>query len=85
MTELKQIKYNRLTLINKIFKYNREYLTGLPIFLPISVRQLRGEDNEQIASLDRIDNAKDYIEGNLQWICNRIPFRIQNYRTIFSK
>ena len=48
--------------------------TGNKIFLPINVRQLRGEGNEMIASLDRIDNSKGYIEGNLQWLCKRINY-----------
>jgi len=48
--------------------------TGEYIFLPINVRQLRGEDNENIASLDRIDNDKGYEVGNLHWICKRINF-----------
>jgi hypothetical protein len=48
--------------------------TGLEIFLPINVRQLRGENNEMIASLDRIDNEKGYVKGNLQWVCKRINY-----------
>lgn len=48
--------------------------TGIDITLPINVRQLRGEGNEKIASLDRIDNSKGYIEGNLQWLCKRINY-----------
>ena len=48
--------------------------TGKKITLPVNVRQLRREGNEMIASLDRIDNSKGYIEGNLQWLCKRINY-----------
>lgn len=48
--------------------------TGQVLELPINVRQLRGENNEYIASLDRIDNSIGYIEGNLQWICKRVNY-----------
>jgi hypothetical protein len=44
------------------------------LYLPINVRQLRGEDNEMIASLDRIDNDSGYIEGNIQWVCKRVNY-----------
>lgn len=27
-----------------------------------------------IASLDRIDNSKGYVEGNLQWLCKRVNY-----------
>lgn len=37
--------------------------TGELIELPINANQLRGENNETIASLDRIDNDKGYVEG----------------------
>lgn len=48
--------------------------TGENIFLPKNVRQLRGENNETIASLDRIDNDKGYIEDNLHWVCKRVNY-----------
>ncbi len=48
--------------------------TGESINLPINVKQLRGENNEDIASLDRIDNDKGYVEGNLQWVCKRVNY-----------
>jgi len=48
--------------------------TGEQIFLPINVRQLRGENNENIASLDRIDNDKGYEEGNVHWVCKRVNY-----------
>lgn len=48
--------------------------SGEEIFLPVNVRQLRGENNENIASLDRIDNSLGYIEGNLHWVCKRINY-----------
>lgn len=48
--------------------------TGKKIFLPKNVRQLRGENNENIASLDRIDNDKGYIRGNVHWTCKRVNY-----------
>jgi len=48
--------------------------SGEDIFLPIYVKQLRGENNETIASLDRIDNDKGYVNGNLHWVCKRINY-----------
>ena len=49
--------------------------TGENIFLPINTKQLKGgDDNERIASLDRIDNNKGYIEGNLQWVCKKVNY-----------
>lgn len=48
--------------------------TGNKIFLPINVRQLRGEGNEMIASLDRIDSSIGYVDGNLQWLCKRVNY-----------
>jgi hypothetical protein len=41
-------------------------LTHRPIHF--ITRRKRDINNEQTASLDRIDSNKDYIEGNLQWI-----------------
>ena len=48
--------------------------TGEKIELPKNVRQLRGENNEDIASLDRIDNDKGYVEGNVHWVCKRVNY-----------
>lgn len=48
--------------------------TGKEITLPVNVRQLRGEGNEMIASLDRKDNGKGYVEGNLHWVCKRVNY-----------
>ena len=78
---------NQVELRNYDFNVSIEYLydlyekqggrcayTGEIINLPINTKQLRGENNEDIASLDRIDNDKHYIEGNLQWVCKRINY-----------
>jgi hypothetical protein len=46
----------------------------MQLFLPVNVRQLRGENNENIASLDRIDNDKGYVKGNLHWVCKRVNY-----------
>jgi hypothetical protein len=72
---------------NIIFQISIEYLwelyqkqegkcayTGKEIKLPVFVRQLRGENNEDIASLDRINPESGYIKENLQWICKRINY-----------
>lgn len=48
--------------------------TGIEILLPINQRKLKTETNEKIASLDRIDNDKGYIEGNLHWTCKRVNY-----------
>jgi len=48
--------------------------TGEIIDMPIYARNLRGENNETIASLDRIDNEKGYVEGNVQWVCKRANY-----------
>lgn len=48
--------------------------SGKEIILPTKMKQLRGENNENIASLDRINNEIGYIEGNLQWVCKRINY-----------
>lgn len=48
--------------------------TGCKIFLPINVKNLRGKENELVASLDRIDSSQGYVEGNLQWICKRTNY-----------
>lgn len=43
-------------------------LSGVPIKLcPSRSKQLRGED-EQTASLDRIDSSKGYTQDNVQWV-----------------
>ncbi|NDD83557.1 hypothetical protein EBZ38_04645 [bacterium] len=43
-------------------------VTGVPIFFP----QTRKTANKSTASLDRIDNTKGYIEGNVQWVHKKI-------------
>lgn len=48
--------------------------TGIEINMPIFVRQLRGENNEDIASLDRMDSSVGYIRGNVQWVCKRVNY-----------
>jgi len=48
--------------------------TGEQICLPINVRQLRGKENENVASLDRIDNDRGYEDGNVQWVCKRVNY-----------
>ena len=46
---------------------NKCALTGIPLTLKKIAR-----DSTQTASLDRKDNSKGYIEGNLQWVDKRI-------------
>lgn len=40
-------------------------LSGMPLHL---VRYYKKHRDKQTASLDRIDNTKGYIEGNVQWV-----------------
>ena len=60
----------------KLFlKQNRSCVyTGQKLIMPINVRQLRGENNEDVASLDRISNDRGYVKGNVQWVCKRINY-----------
>ena len=43
-------------------------VTGIPIYFP----RTRKTANKSTASLDRIDNTKGYIEGNVQWVHKKI-------------
>jgi hypothetical protein len=49
-------------------------LTGTAIELPITLRKLRNKSDQRIASLDRIDNSKGYVVGNVRWICKRLNY-----------
>jgi len=54
---------------NLFLKQNRKCaLTGTELIFVSDGNQVR----YQTASLDRIDNNKDYIEGNVQWIHKRV-------------
>ena len=52
-------------------------LSNRPIYLPLHSRP---KDNRSLnkniwmASLDRIDNDKGYIEGNLRWVCKELNY-----------
>jgi hypothetical protein len=44
-------------------QYKRCALTGIEITFPTNIRRASGT-----ASLDRINNAKGYVEENVQWV-----------------
>jgi hypothetical protein len=51
-----------------IYQGKKCAITGTPIFFP----KTRKTANKSTASLDRIDNTKGYIEGNVQWVHKKI-------------
>ena len=48
--------------------------TGKVIKLPIHSRNFNSADNEERASLDRIDSERGYVKGNVQWVCKRVNY-----------
>jgi hypothetical protein len=75
--KLRNIEWNLTTkyLWKLYLKQNKKCaLSGKEIKMPIHVRQLRDKDNDNLASLDRIDSTKGYIVGNVQWVCKRINY-----------
>jgi hypothetical protein len=75
--KLRKLRFNVTIeyLWNLFIKQNRLCVyTGNKLLMPINVRQLRGENNEDIASLDRINNDNGYIIGNVQWVCKRVNY-----------
>jgi len=56
------IEYLNDLLIKQNFKCS---LSGLPIYLSTTCNAIL---NKSTGSLDRIDNSKGYIEGNVQWV-----------------
>lgn len=53
-------------------------ITQVPINLPLSSKH---PECEKTASLDRIDNSKGYIEGNVQWVHKAVN-RIRHTNTL---
>lgn len=53
-------------------------LSGIELFFPPKIGLVKNK-NKQTASLDRIDNNKGYIEGNVQWIHTDINYIKQDY------
>lgn len=75
---------------NKQFLVNRKYLmdllisqdfkcslTGLPIWTANSLNN--HSQRETTASLDRIDNNKDYVEGNVRWVHKIVNLMRSNF------
>lgn len=42
--------------------------------MPKVTRSIENKTNDNLASLDRIDGTKGYIDGNVQWVCKRINY-----------
>jgi hypothetical protein len=60
-----------------LFEFQGELcaLSGLPIQMPMRSRDTYKLSN--LASLDRIDNSKGYVEGNVQWVHKDINYMKQ--------
>jgi len=43
-------------------------ITGWPMYLPVGSRGFSGKSKRN-ASLDRTDNSKGYVEGNVRFVC----------------
>lgn len=59
-------------------------LTGELLYLPKTSRERRSGD--YTASIDRIDNTKGYIEGNVQWVhkdVNRLKWDLTEEKLIY--
>jgi hypothetical protein len=48
--------------------------SGIKLEMPKHVRKLRDKYDGNLASLDRKDNTRGYVEGNVQWICKRLNY-----------
>ena len=54
-------------------------LTGIVLTFPTTSHTKRRTNNNGTASLDRIDNKKDYVEGNVQWVHKDINILKSNF------
>jgi hypothetical protein len=60
-------------------KQNRKCaLSGYPLCFGTTAEVKNKENREPIASLDRINSTKGYIEGNVQWIHKNLNYMKQN-------
>lgn len=53
--------------------------TGLAMQLPKSTKGFMGKGTPTSASLDRIDAAKDYVKGNVEFVCRFINMGKQQF------
>jgi len=52
--------------------------TGLPLVLPLTTGKEDKSNPNLVASLDRVDSSKGYVEGNCQFVCLSLNYAKNN-------